>query len=611
MRSFFKTKNLTNILFILLFITCLKLLFNLNRSFYFDNNNNLSKIIIQENINSVKYFKNFCASVYNFSYDLNKASKFNKQNITLLITFNRPPSTSFVRENLIFLNEFYRSFFKNIIFCGPNLSSLNLNSKSYKLLDCDTDKGFMHYRCMSMLIETNDEKTNGILLMSDDVLLKYWNLNVYKTDRIWYPEQPKFITLNDWFQTEESWIHTEYGEIALVDTFNYIDKVLNKSIKIDHTSEMILTSFIQLLRKNTNQNDKITKFSKSASDIFYVPNNLFKQFNIVSKLFSKYNVFLEIAVPIILTGLDKYNLNENSWNYKAELVFTCVIVLLALPTNIYIILFSLRKVNYYKNLKNFTQARITKSFHTFLIEIYLFDTIIIIFLIINTIFKVLHYFEKTSYDSLYDMSNFACKFFTFTVRISGAMSNYLVFFLALTRCTLFYQRKKIAYHKICFNTKYLSIYLFCACTIANVFRLELLNINNELPRPVSSSFSYDIKLIIQNKEEEEDNILQPMTQYHCGPNQKSVTFDSNDTSLFWSILIYNLVFNLIPLIGNLILTIFMIYKRNKIMIKLNELIKWKNKQNNVIKPQSIRKSIVSILFLLLFKEIKCRAGTHV
>jgi len=326
MRSFFKTKNLTNILFILLFITCLKLLFNLNRSFYFDNNNNnnnnLSKIIIQENINSVKYFKNFCASVYNFSYDLNKASKFNKQNITLLITFNRPPSTSFVRENLIFLNEFYRSFFKNIIFCGPNLSSLNLNSKSYKLLDCDTDKGFMHYRCMSMLIETNDEKTNGILLMSDDVLLKYWNLNVYKTDRIWYPEQPKFITLNDWFQTEESWIHTEYGEIALVNTFNYIDRVLNKSIKIDHTSEMILTSFIQLLRKNTNQNDKITKFSKSASDIFYVPNNLFKQFNIVSKLFSKYNVFLEIAVPIILTGLDKYNLNENlngSYYWNGEL----------------------------------------------------------------------------------------------------------------------------------------------------------------------------------------------------------------------------------------------------------------------------------------------------
>jgi hypothetical protein len=296
-------------------------------------------------------------------------------------------------------------------------------------------------------------------------------------------------------------------------------------------------------------------------------------------------------------------LNENSWNYKAELVFTCVIVLLALPTNIYIILFSLKKVNYYKNLKNLTQARITKSFHTFLIEIYLFDTIIIIFLIINTIFKVLHYFEKTSYDSLYDISNFACKFFTFTVRISGAMSNYLVFFLALTRCTLFYQKKKIAYHKICFNTKYLSIYLFCACTIANVFRLELLNINNELPRPVSSSFSYDMKLIIQNKEErEEDNILQPMIQYHCGPNQKSVTFDSNDTSLFWSILIYNLVFNLIPLIGNLILTIFMIYKRNKIMIKLNELIKWKNKQNNVIKPTSIRKSIVSI-FIIIFYSI--------
>ena len=55
MRYFFKL-NLTNILFILLFITCLKLLFNLNRSIYFDinnnnnNNNNISKTITQENL---------------------------------------------------------------------------------------------------------------------------------------------------------------------------------------------------------------------------------------------------------------------------------------------------------------------------------------------------------------------------------------------------------------------------------------------------------------------------------------------------------------------------------------------------------------------------------
>jgi hypothetical protein len=277
-------------------------------------------------------------------------------------------------------------------------------------------------------------------------------------------------------------------------------------------------------------------------------------------------------------------LDENAWNYKAELVFTCIIFLLALPANIYIILFSLKKVNYYKRLKNLTQARITKSFHTFLIEIYLFDTIIIIFLILNTIFKVLHYFEKTSYDSLYDISNFACKFFTFTVRISGAMSNYLVFFLALTRCMLFYQRKRIKYNKICFNTKYLSIYLFCACTIANVFRLELLNINNEIPNKSLSS------LVMKNE------ILPKMTQYHCGPNQESVTFDSNDTSLFWSILSYNLVFTLLPLIGNLILSFFMIYKRTEIMLKLEQLIKWKIKHTHKMKETSHRKSIVSFFF---------------
>ena len=42
---------------------------------------------------------------------------------------------------------------------------------------------------MSKLIDLN-LKTKGILLMSDDVLLKHWNLNSLNTNDYWYPEKP-------------------------------------------------------------------------------------------------------------------------------------------------------------------------------------------------------------------------------------------------------------------------------------------------------------------------------------------------------------------------------------------------------------------------------------
>ena len=41
---------------------------------------------------------------------------------------------------------------------------------------------------------------------------------------------------------------------------------------------------------------------------------MFHSFNVLSKIFSQSNVFLEIAVPTLLTGLDEFNLNETLLN---------------------------------------------------------------------------------------------------------------------------------------------------------------------------------------------------------------------------------------------------------------------------------------------------------
>jgi hypothetical protein len=82
--------------------------------------------------------------------------------------------------------------------------------------------------------------------------------------------------------------------------------------------------------------------------------------------------------------------------------------------------------------------------------------------------------DKSPYESVYDVSNFTCKFFIYVVRISSAMSNYLVCLLAINRSML--TSRRLQEYRVCFNTKYLTLFVFCVCTIANVFRLEQLRL---------------------------------------------------------------------------------------------------------------------------------------
>ncbi len=164
---------------------------------------------------------------------------------------------------------------------------------------------------MSKLIDLN-LKTNGILLMSDDVLLKHWNLNDLNSDSYWYIKNPNckldFKSKNSWPWDVKSWFATENGEKCIIKTFDSIKKI----VKNDIINKKVFEKFIQMYKNNLNETsndiDKIlSKICKDGSDIFYLPKKLFHDFNIISKLFGANNVFLEFAVPIILTGIDKFN----------------------------------------------------------------------------------------------------------------------------------------------------------------------------------------------------------------------------------------------------------------------------------------------------------------
>ena len=172
------------------------------------------------------------------------------------------------------------------------------------------------------------------------------------------------------------------------------------------------------------------------------------------------------------TAINTQMINEelmaNTWNYMAELVLILLLAVLSIPANCFLFLFYTKKSYNYKRVKEPSESirsnPITNSFNTYMIEICLFDTLIgmiwkllidfnvskisffsffgilVVYLVSNTLFQFFFYLKKTEYESVFDISNFACKFFIYILRISGAMSNYLVLLLSLNRCMLLHYK---------------------------------------------------------------------------------------------------------------------------------------------------------------------------
>lgn len=261
------------------------------------------------------------------------------------------------------------------------------------------------------------------------------------------------------------------------------------------------------------------------------------------------------------------------WNYKLEFILLLIICIFSIPANLFVLLFSIWKVRRYKHLfdLNPNKTHIANSFYTYLIEISSFDTTLLVYLILDTSFKFLTNMGYSQYESVYDISNFTCKFFIYVVRISSAMSNYLVCLLALNRCML--TLTSLQEVRICFNTKYLTLFLFCVFTIANVFRLEQLSLySRNKQASKQSQKNSQISVMLEKYLGKVDPIkLKP--KFTCGPNIQQV-MKSNDTnnSLFWIIFLYNLIFTILPLVLSLLLSCYMIQKRNRMKRNLDKLI---------------------------------------
>jgi hypothetical protein len=374
-------------------------------------------------------------------------------------------------------------------------------------------------------------------------------------------------------------------------SFNSNDEQLPQQIKKINTKHKSMNNSTRELSKKTSFKNKSSIETNSEK----INQNDYNLETIRERLKEKYNNKTKMIIE---------ELEENTWDYMTELIFILALAFLSIPANLFLFIFYKRKEKLYKKSKKMIEdsncARIENSFNTYIIEICWFDSIIVSYLVINTTFQVLYHFRKVEYESVFDISNFTCKFFIYILRISGAMSNYLVFLLSLNRGFLIYFNKT---HKsmrlaesprICLNTKYLTLFLFCICTIANVFRLELLNLNNDNTAttvhllsghpPGLNNMDNNASSFINQKTDSSSPNLQQLLEMiisstngsmpktaECGPNINSIAFSINNESdaLFWSIIIYNISFSIAPALGNLLLSIYLIKKRSQLKEKLD------------------------------------------
>ncbi|XP_032221566.2 probable glycosyltransferase STELLO2 isoform X2 [Nematostella vectensis] len=209
--------------------------------------------------------------------------------IVLVIVYNHP-----LYSSIPLLRKLYSPAFKHIMFCGEKGTS-NRTEQSVDYLYIR--KGFFAYACLARASEKYEDTVgiDGYLLISDDVLLNYWNFVPFDRKRIW--EGPKVpVTFNGtgvkkkWYFWDSSW-----GIQKCQKSYN---EIIHEA---RHREDSNSLTFVKTLKSNGVGQ---AKCFRGRSDIFYIPRKFSAQFQKLAYIFYKHGVFLEIAVPTISRMLD-------------------------------------------------------------------------------------------------------------------------------------------------------------------------------------------------------------------------------------------------------------------------------------------------------------------
>ena len=224
------------------------------------------------------------------------------KDILLIIIFNNP------MYNVIpYLELLYRSFFPNIVYCGPGYKEFN-NMKSYNFIFVPyeniegTDAGSFSYICVSKVMSMNF-KTDGYLVISDDIVLSPAAIQKYDTDKIWYLPKSSIRIADVNLQRE-----CHLGMCDFHPRWSWWSLYKNQTSR---AYSNVLSNFPRCSSNLQQFTGGKSRVCGAYSDVYYIPQRLTEDFQNLAQMFYEKKVFVEISVATILICLQDYEQAES------------------------------------------------------------------------------------------------------------------------------------------------------------------------------------------------------------------------------------------------------------------------------------------------------------
>ena len=216
------------------------------------------------------------------------------EDVLLIIVYHFP-----FYESIPLLESFYNETFKNFVICGPKSNSL------YQIMVVDLGRGWYGYECVGEAIRRYP-RYRGYLYVNDDMVVNWWTFYKLDKEKFWFGATIADKTChvlgsrpirNDWMWWKGETSSAKGCEASYTEIMQ----------KNNHSNAHI--NITKLIKMHLD-NGKGVKFCfKGWSDLFYVPGRFSDQWEQISSVFYKNRVFLEAAVPTIMSFLD----SRDSW----------------------------------------------------------------------------------------------------------------------------------------------------------------------------------------------------------------------------------------------------------------------------------------------------------
>ncbi|XP_059158102.1 uncharacterized protein LOC131942311 [Physella acuta] len=221
--------------------------------------------------------------------------------ILLIIVFNNP-----YYGNVKYLDAIHSPVFTNILYCGENITKFQDETKdmnqTFSFIEAEVVDGFDGYICAIRAMQMG-YSVSGYLFTSDDLLFKPWAmLELNKSSAgVTYESRTIFLNISEPVNTYFRW-GEKIGRTAYLKTLSDISIVPRIPDGVRSLEE-----FQKTLLTHTNSKDLVVG---DISDLYYIPQKMRAAAVWYLSMFYKNHVFLELAVPCVLRGLEtKQSLN--------------------------------------------------------------------------------------------------------------------------------------------------------------------------------------------------------------------------------------------------------------------------------------------------------------